>query len=142
MITRKKLSLLAVCAVAGGLLTASPAFADNSGTIPSGCSISPSNPTISTLTLSTGAKQRQIAFGGSATCSKASSAEFRLVHNYSGVPDARVKTVTQKKTGSDFDYTGVTCDNGGTTAYYSEIKLTVSGSPQRISDVKTLTNHC
>lgn len=110
-----------------------PAVADNSGTLPAGCSISPRTPSISS---------NRILFGGSALCRAATSADFRLVHNYNGLPDARVTNVNIPNQGNgDFRYTGTTCDNGGTTQYYSEIQLYVSGSPQRVSNTVTL-NHC
>lgn len=117
--------ILASIAVAG------PAMADSSGTLPSGCSIKASTPSLS------GGK---IAFGGSATCKSASSADFRLVHNYNGLPDARVKNVNQRNPGTGYmQYTGVTCDGGGTKQYYSEIRLYATGSPQRVSGTTTLS---
>ncbi|WP_435740149.1 hypothetical protein [Clavibacter nebraskensis] len=134
MVTRRKISLLAAFAVLASLAGASPALADSSGTLPSGCSISPSTPSNS---------GSSIVFGGSAYCRGASSADFRLVHNYGSTPDARVKNVPVSNVANGpMSYTGVTCDNGpASTEYYSEIRLYVSGSPQRVSKTVTLS-HC
>ncbi|TPG05169.1 hypothetical protein [Curtobacterium flaccumfaciens] len=64
------------------------------------------------------------------------------MHNYDGLPDARVKNVNILKNGTgQFSYTGATCDGGGSTQYYSEVKLYVTGSPQKASKTVTLT-HC
>lgn len=136
MISRKKISMFAVGLAVASLAVATPAMADSSGTLPSGCSISASAPT-------TVGTQKQVSFGGSANCGASSSADFRLVHDYTnGVPDARVTNVNIRNNGSgSYSYTGVTCDNGGTTAYYSEIRLYVTGSPQRVSKSVTLS-HC
>lgn len=132
MFTRKKLGVLGVGLALVSLAVAPPAMADNSGTLPSGCSISPSTPSLST--------GNRVAFGGSVKCNAASSADFRLVHNYNGLPDSRVRNVNIRSNGTgNFSYHGVTCDNGGTTQDYSEVRLYVSGSPQRVSKTVTLT---
>lgn len=133
MISRKRLGLLSVGLLLASLAVSTPAVADNSGTLPAGCSISPSTPSLS---------GSRVVFGGSARCGGASSADFRLVHNYNGLPDSRVTNVNQRNNGTgNFSYAGTTCDGGGTTQYYSEIRLYVSGSPQRVSNTVTL-NHC
>lgn len=132
---QKLKSALAVCAVlaGGAFVTATPAYADAIGTMPSGCSISPSTPTVYSST-------RQISFGGSGSCSRATSMDFRLVHNYSGLPDVRVRNVNIP--GSPTTYHGLTCNNGGTKQYYSEIALLGTGSTvQRVSRTVTLS-HC
>jgi hypothetical protein len=137
MITRKELSVLGVGVVLAASLGASPAFADNSGNMPSGCSIRAAAP--STVSTKAG---KAVTFGGSATCKSASSADFRLVHNFDGLPDSRVKNINIRQNGTgEFSYTGNTCDGGGSDQYYSEIKLYATGSPQRVSKTVTLT-HC
>jgi hypothetical protein len=121
--------------VGGALVVASPAYADNIGTMPSGCGISPSTPSILVAM-----GYRYVTFGGSAHCAGATSIAFRLVHDYSGLPDVRVAEVTLPY--SDTSYSGHTCDNGGTTKYYSEIAFNgLSTTVQRVSSSVTLS-HC
>jgi len=135
MFSRKKLSMLAVGLVLASFTAATPAMADSSGTLPSGCSISANTPTL--------ASNNRISFGGSANCKSASSADFRLVRDFSNnVPDARVTNVNIRDNGTGaYQYSGVTCDNGGTGSYYSEIRLYATGSPQRVSKTVSLS-HC
>lgn len=127
--------IVASVALSAGLLLGivGPAHADNVGTMPSGCSITPTAPSIATA--------KKVLFGGSEKCKGTSSVDFRLVHNYNGLPDVRVKNVNI--IGANHTYHGTTCDNGTkTTQYYSEIALRgLSKAVQRVSATKTLT-HC
>ena len=130
---RKNSMLLAITLIAGGLLAAAPAYADNAGTVPSGCSISPNRPTILVVS-----EARRVTFGGSANCNAASSIDFRLVHNFTTFPDVRVRQVNIAQ--SQASYTGSTCNNGGSKQYYSEIALRgLSTTVQRVSSTVTLT---
>lgn len=132
MISRKRISMLGVGLVFASVAIAAPAMADNSGTLPSGCSISPTTPSLDSA--------KRIYFGGYAHCGAAPSADFRLVHNYDNVPDYRVKNANVGNSGTgNFQYFTLTCDSGGAKQYYSEIKLYVSGSPQRVSKTVTLS---
>jgi hypothetical protein len=128
--------IAAVALVVGAIaVVGAPAMADNIGTMPSGCGISASNPTIDVYK-----GVREIVYGGSAHCAGASSIEFRLVHNYTGLPDVRV--ADSNIPGDDLTFHGTTCDNGGTTQYYSELAFDgLSTTVQRVSSTVTLT-HC
>ncbi|NEM92154.1 hypothetical protein [Galbitalea soli] len=138
--TNRRQSLISLGAtallVAGAMAVAAPAYADSVGSIPAGCTIHSTAPWIY---VSNGV--HKIAFGGSAQCSTASSIAFRLVHNYQApFPDARVKEVVIPA--SSASYTGLTCDHGGTTQYYTEIAFYgLRGTVQHASRTVTL-NHC
>ena len=69
--------------IGGGVLTAPAAHAENHGTMPKGCSISPITPKLD-------AKKR-VAYSGSGYCKAIPINNFVaiLVHNYDGLPDAR-----------------------------------------------------
>lgn len=129
----RSIAAAASLVTASVLLIGAPAQADSIGTMPSGCGITAATPTIGS--------QNRVTFGGSAHCGGASSIDFRLVHNYdNNVPDARVKEVNIQL--NDASYSGLTCDNGGTTQYYSEIAFRgLSSTVQRVSKTVTLT-HC
>jgi len=124
--------------IAGSILCgATPAQADNIGTIPAGCSITPVDP--GTLVVS---GQTRVTYGGNAGCNQAIIIFVRLVHNYDGLPDVRVKEHSSATTA--WSYYGNTCDNGPTTTeYYSEVGWNTAsiGDVQRTSATKTLT-HC
>lgn len=135
-------SLFVVAAVVSTLAVGgAPAWADASGTMPSGCSITASSPTIVT--------GQKVHFHGKGSCSVAYSDFVRLVHNYDGLPDAQV---TQRTAGGEsFDLSGSTCDHGpAKTQYYTEAGWHTYGdiiggtewhTVQRDSPTKTLS-HC
>lgn len=133
-------AVAAVSLILGGVLVfGAPAYADNIGTVPSGCGISPTAPSGVVV----GANV-EVRFGGSAHCGSATSISYRLVHNYATLPDARVTSWTIGGTSSS--YISQICDNGGpygaTTPYYSEIALNGTASAvQRVSKTVTI-NHC
>lgn len=134
MVTRRKISLLAAFAVLASVAGASPALADDSGKVPIGCSISARIP--STL------PQGEIYSGGTAYCTDTSGGDFRLVRNFNGTPDVRVKNTYVPNTSSNrMTHYNVNCDGGGVGQYYSEIRLYTGGAPQRVSKTITLT-HC
>lgn len=135
-------TVLAITALLGGALFAvsTPAAADSQGTLPSGCSISPTAP---------GTKgylpnKPKVTFGGSARCGGSTTGvTFKLVHNYNGLPDAVAATGYMGAVGTgSYSNSYSTCDNGGTTEYYTEIQLHGWGSTiQRASGNRTIT-HC
>jgi hypothetical protein len=134
LIDRQSISILAAFAVFASLTVASPALADDSGTFPSGCAASPMMPK---------ASGGPVLFGGNAYCPGAASADFRLVHNYDNLPDARVTEVNIPNIANGpMAYFSSTCDNGpAVTEYYSEIQIHVTGAPQRVSTTAKLS-HC
>ncbi len=135
-------TLLALALVTGGsLVLAAPASADSEGTMPSGCSISPSVPSTIDVRLSNPTRtETRVTWGGYASCSRASSIDFRLVHNYASLPDVRVRNVNIPFNVSE--YHGNTCNNGGTRQYYSEIAFKgLSSTVQRVSRAVTIS-HC
>lgn len=119
--------------LAAALTPATAALADNVGSMPSGCSATPRTPGLSST--------KKVTYGGSTSCVYAQVSFFRLVHNFDGLPDARV--AEQSYTGKDNSYSGSTCDNGtATTPYYSEVGWSSSlGTVQRVSKTISLT-HC
>lgn len=125
--------------IGGGVLTAPAAHAENHGTMPKGCSISPITPKLD-------AKKR-VAYSGSGYCKAIPINNFVaiLVHNYDGLPDARVKiSYSSLKERPDYYANGATCDNGGTTQYFTEAGYWRSQPYTdviRTSSQKTLT-HC
>ncbi|MBF4625207.1 hypothetical protein [Clavibacter sp. VKM Ac-2872] len=134
MVTRRKISLVAAFAVLASLAGAAPALADNSGSLNIGCSISPRTPTL--------VNGGVIYSGGSATCSQASGADFRLVRNFNGTPDVRVANQYIPQTPSfTMTHYNTNCDGGGTGQYYTEIRLYAPGAAQRVSPTVTLS-HC
>lgn len=134
MVTRRKISLIAAFAVLASVAGASPALADNEGSVPAGCSISPIAPSL--------VNGGVIYSGGSATCTRASGADFRLVRNFNGTPDVRVKNTYIPNTSSGkMTHYNTNCDNGGTGEYYSEIRLYSAVAAQRVSRTVTLS-HC
>lgn len=111
------------------------ALADNYGTLPPGCSVSPVAPRLS------GAKIRYAASG---YCNKNIKLfVVRLVHNYDVLPDALVRELVQSPAARpNYSLSGTTCDNGGTTQYYTEAGYYIStGDAMRTSATRTLT-HC
>ncbi len=135
-LNRVRSGIAVVVLVLGGTASfAVPALADSVGTMPSGCAISATTPSILAVS---GA--RRIYYGGSAHCTGASSIDYRLVHNYTALPDFRVTDIDLP--GDDNSYHGDVCDNGGTAQYYSEIAFYgLSSTVQRVSATVTL-NHC
>lgn len=134
--TLKSVAIGVGLVLGSALVIAGPALADDVGTMPSGCWIIPSNPSL------TSASPHKVIYGGGASCPghTVSSIDWRLVHDYGALPDVRV-AFTNVKVNAGTLY-GQVCDGGGTTKYYSEIGL--NGLPttvQRVSSSVTLT-HC
>ena len=67
---------------------------------------------------------------------------LRLVHNYDGLPDVRVWE-SSTYAGPNWYKSGHTCDNGGTTEYYTELAYYLHSLPdvQRVSPTVELS-HC
>lgn len=126
-------ALIAFGLVAGSLAVAIPAYADDYGTMPSGCSMSPVAPTV---------VSSHVHYSGTGYCSIAYEMDTRLIHNYDGLPDVEVADV-QSFSIPSFSGSGSVCDGGGTTQYYTELAFYYNsrGDTQRVSSTKTLT-HC
>lgn len=123
--------------IAGTLGAGVAAHADNLGTIPPGCAITATTPSIQVVS-----SKSKVKFGGYASCINSTTNYFRLVHNYNGVPDVRVTEFSTLT--NPYSYSGTTCDHGpASTEYYSEVGWHTAsiGDVQRISSVVTL-NHC
>lgn len=123
----------------GTLAVSAPAWADNSGTIKSGCSINTTQPPFTSSVSGTG---KVVNWQGSGSCSKANKFGARLVHNNTNFPDGRVAEINSYG-GPNFSAAGYRCDGGGTTQYYGENVLyyTDGSSAQRVTKTVTLT-HC
>ena len=131
--SKLRTALIAMGLVAGSLLAAAPAYADNYGTMPSGCSLSPSAPHVS---------GSRVYWSGTGYCSLAYQMDSRLVHNYDGLPDVRV-AVASSYSSPSFSAGSNTCDGGGTTQYYTEnaFYYRTRDDTARVSGTVTLT-HC
>jgi len=131
--------LLAVALGIGSpVVGATAAHADDTGTMPAGCTISPVTPSLS---------GSSVKYAGSGKCSATiNSFNIRLVHDYDNLPDVRVKTKSQSYTAApNFSLSDTTCDGGGSTKYYTEAgyyrSANYGGDVIRSSAKKTLT-HC
>lgn len=130
--------LTAFLVLGGGLVGSQAAVAQDVGTPPTGCSINPSTPWVS---------GSYVNFGGTGYCSSPTINSFaaRLVHNYDNLPDVRVMTVRGWAQSPNWSAWGSTCDNGGTTRYYTEAgyyrDAGYGGDVIQTSATRTLT-HC
>lgn len=130
--------IAAITCLGGGLVGANAAQAADYGTMPSGCSISPQAPSLS---------GSRVAWGGSGYCDRSGINSFVaiLIHNYDNLPDVRVATAQSFTTRPNWRASGTTCDNGGTTQYYTEAgywrSVSNGGDVIRTSSQRTLT-HC
>lgn len=130
--------LTALLVLGGGLMGSQAAVAQDQGTVPAGCTLSSAAPWVS---------GSYVNFGGSGYCNRNDINSFaaRLVHNYDNLPDVRVKTVQSWGQQPNWSAWGATCDNGGTTQYYTEAGYYRSGAAGGdiilTSAMRTLT-HC
>ncbi|WP_243233048.1 hypothetical protein [Microbacterium sp. CIAB417] len=89
-----------------------------------------------------------VKYSGSGYCNAPyiNSFVIRLVHNFNGLPDVRVKTKSQSPAAApNYSLSDTTCDNGNTTEYYTETGYyrhgEAGGDVIRSSSMRTLT-HC
>lgn len=131
-----RMVLVGALALSASLLGAQSASADDYGTLPPGCSLSPRAPIVSGAT---------IVYGGTGYCTSTNVTLFilQLVHNYDLLPDAVAAQMTQSPAAKPFyDLTGVTCDGGGVTEYYVQTSYwATTGDSGRASPTVTLS-HC